>query len=436
MHIESHLSFDVVAVDAADNVTCLVEVTAPTPEGVTERPGQTLIVVLDRSGSMSGEPLETSKASILGLARRLAPQDAFGLVVFDDQADVVAPVRTLADRGADELAPVILGVDAGGSTDLGAGYLLGLREAERALANGLGTTATVLLVSDGHANAGIKDAVQLNGIAAGVYDRSRITTSTLGYGVGYDEMLLEAVTRGGQGTHAFAPDPDAAGLAFSEVVTDLLDKSVIGAQMRIKPQMGLVHTVQVQGALPKYADGDAVVVTLGDMYAGEKRKVLFRLGVPAVPALGLATVADAVFEYTALPELLAHTVTFPIAVNVVPGDQAAGRIPNPLVEVEELLVAISEAKLSATQDLRSGDTASARRKLGNSINSLNDKRKDLAADPSTPAGLTEQLDAVATELLALADSAINEDAMTSSKMMMQSYASSSRNKPRRQQPQP
>lgn len=435
MKISSHLSVDVVAVDAADNVTCLVEVTAPTPDTVTERPGQALIVVLDRSGSMHGEPIETSKTSIIGLTRRLAPQDAFGLVVFDTAADVVAPVRRIADCDRDDLERSIARVESGGSTDLGGGYLLGLREAERAIANGLAATATVLLVSDGHANAGITDAVQLSGVAAGAYDRTRITTSTLGYGTGYDEHLLEALTRGGQGTHAFAPDPDVAGQAFSEVVTDLLDKSVIGAQMRIKPQLGLVNTVQVQGAMPNYADGDAVVVTLGDMYAGETRKVLFRLGVPAVPSLGLATVADCVFEYTAMPELLAHTVTFPIAVNVVPGDQAAGRIPNPIVEVEELLIAISDAKLSATNDLRSGDIDSARAKLGTSITSLNSKRKDLAEGPTPPPpGLTQRLDEAAAELLGLADSAMHEDTMMSSKRFMQSFSATSRNKPRRPQP--
>lgn len=435
MHITSHLNVDVVAVDTADAVTCLVEVTAPMPESIASRPGQALIVVLDRSGSMEGEPFETSKASIIGLTRRLAPQDAFGLVVFDNSAAVAAPVRRMADYLAADLEAGIAALQTGGATDLGGGYLLGLREAERAIANNLAVTATVLLVSDGHANEGLRDPEQLNGLAGGAYDRNRITTSTLGYGVGYDEVLLEALTRGGQGTHAFAPDPDAAGQAFSEVVTDLLDKSVIGAQMRIKPQTGLVDGVLIKGALPNYWDGDAIVVGLGDMYAGETRKVLFRLDVPAVPALGLATVASVVFEYTAMPELLSHTVTFPIAVNVVPGDVAAGRIPNPVVEVEQLLATISEAKLKASQDLREGRVDEARRSFSESITSLNTKRTDLASQPTPPPpGLTEQLDAVAAELLRLAESAIHEDILFSSKMMMDSYAQSSRNRPRRQQP--
>jgi len=67
-----------------------------------------------------------------------------------------------------------------------------------------------------------------------------------------------------------------------------------------------------------------VVVTLGDMYAGETRKVLFRLDVPAVPALGLATVADVVFEYTSMPDLAAHHVTFPISVMATRRVRSAG----------------------------------------------------------------------------------------------------------------
>jgi Ca-activated chloride channel family protein len=46
--------------------------------------------------------------------------------------------------------------------------------------------ATVLLISDGHANVGVTDSDALSAVAADA-QRHAITTSTLGFGLGYDE---------------------------------------------------------------------------------------------------------------------------------------------------------------------------------------------------------------------------------------------------------
>ena len=54
MHITTHLDLDVVALEGDDELSLLVELTAPTPEPATERSPRTLVVVLDRSGSMPG----------------------------------------------------------------------------------------------------------------------------------------------------------------------------------------------------------------------------------------------------------------------------------------------------------------------------------------------------------------------------------------------
>ena len=56
MHVSTHLDIDLVAMDQADEVTCLLELTAPESAATQQRPGRTLMLVLDRSGSMNGEP--------------------------------------------------------------------------------------------------------------------------------------------------------------------------------------------------------------------------------------------------------------------------------------------------------------------------------------------------------------------------------------------
>jgi Ca-activated chloride channel homolog len=343
---------------------------------------------------------------------------------------VVVPVREMRDHDLPTLDIVISRIHPGGSTDLSAGYLLGLRELKRSLRSGEHTGGTVLLVSDGHANAGITDAVQMRDLAATGQNEHRVTTSTLGFGEGYDEVLLEAMTRGGNGTHAFAPDVDAATKEIEGVVSDLLDKSVIAALMRIRPQVGLVEHVQVIQDLPHWSEGDAIVVNLGDMYAGEERKTLFALHVPAITALGTATIADVVFEYTTLPDLKEHEVTIPIAVNVVPGDEARNRVPNPIVDVEHLLVEIDSRKKDVSASLRHGDISSAQRTLAGAIRDLDGKREQVRRS-SNDSSLHLRLEEAAKDLLALADDVRNQDANIASKSVMNSYASTSRGRNQR-----
>lgn len=435
MNITAHLGIDLVALDTADDVTCMVELTAPVSDLDSTRPGQSLVIVLDRSGSMSGEPLEGAKQSIAALIHRLAPQDAFGLVVFDDTADVVVPVRLMRDHDVPMLETMIGRVTSGGMTDLSAGYLLGLRELKRSLRTSGHTGGTVLLVSDGHANAGITDPVQMRDVAGKAFSKHSVTTSTLGYGEGYDEVLLEAITRGGNGSHAFSPDVDSAMKEIQDVVTDLLDKSVVAALMRIRPKADLVAGITVLQDLPHWAESDGVVVNLGDLFSGEQRKTLFTLHVPGIPILGTVTVADVVFEYTSLPDLVEHEITVPLSVNIVPGDEARGRVPNPIVEVEQLMVDIDTRKRDIAASLRSGDSGTAQRTLAGAITDLNDKREEVKR-MSRDGSLHARLDAAARDLLKLADDVRDQDANVASKSMMNSYAATSRGRNMRGQQMP
>ena len=146
---------------------------------------------------MHGAPLEGAKKALVALVRRLEPTDNFGLVTFDDAAQVVVPAGPLTDK--DAIAQI---VHAGGEIDLSAGYLRGLREIRRVARNG----GTVLVISDGHVNTGICDADEFASITANAYSET-IVTSTLGYGQGYDETLLSAIARSGSGNHVFADNP-------------------------------------------------------------------------------------------------------------------------------------------------------------------------------------------------------------------------------------
>jgi Ca-activated chloride channel family protein len=181
----------------------------------------------------------------------------------------------------------------------------------------------------------------------------------VGIGLGYDETLLAALARGGQGGHAFAEDGDAAGAAVAGEIDGLLSRTVQAASVTIRPAAP-VQSITLFNDLPGHVVDGAVVAELGDLWAAECRTILLSLTVPALPALGLARVATLELRYVALPALVEQTVELPLYVNVVPGDEAAGRVPDPKVREEVLFQRTQEAKRAAAAALAGGDHHAAR----------------------------------------------------------------------------
>src|SRR5262245_53769147 len=75
----------------------LARIQAPqAPVDAPPRQSLHLALVLDRSGSMSGEPLEEAKRCARHIVDSLAPGDRAAIVAFDDEIESVAPLTPAA----------------------------------------------------------------------------------------------------------------------------------------------------------------------------------------------------------------------------------------------------------------------------------------------------------------------------------------------------
>jgi Ca-activated chloride channel family protein len=377
MRISAHLDVDVVAVETDDEISVLVELTAP-PAPATEetqpRPVRTLQVVLDRSGSMRGDRLNGAITALQAVVDRLDPTDNFGVVAFDNTVMLPVPAGPLTSKA--DVRRAIGAITAGGNTNLSAGYLRGIQEARR-VAGPAG--ATLLLISDGHANDGVTDLDALGGIAAQAHAQA-VSTTTLGFGLGYDERLMSAIAHGGAGNELFAEESDTAVALISGEVEGLLSLTVQAASLLIRGASP-VRRVRVLNELPVATTGDDVLVELGSFYADEPRRLLLVFEVPALAALGLAEVASLEFTYVELPALVQHTVTVPLYVNVVPADVAAGRVPDPTVRAEAMYQSVQQAKRRVSRHLSEGNVDAAMADLRDAQSTV---RAAMSADLAAP----------------------------------------------------
>ncbi|MGB8020825.1 MAG: VWA domain-containing protein [Candidatus Nanopelagicales bacterium] len=404
MHVNAHLDVDLVAVEATDTVTVMLDLKAPAAaeDPSAPRPEHTAIIVLDRSGSMSGGRLHAAKRAIIDLVARLDDRDHFGLVTFDSQVEVVIPAGKVGALGRESISRTVAAIGTRGMTDLSSGYLRGLQEARRVCGP---AGATIVLLSDGHANSGITDPAQLRKVAANGGAQS-ITTSTIGIGDGYDESLLAEIATGGNGNHSFARDGDSAAAALTGEVEGLLSKTVQAASLLVAPTSDVAQ-IGILNDLPSHAVAGGIMVELGDFYAGEERRLLIELAVPAMAALGLAKAADLTLTYVELPALEQHTVTLPVSVNVVPADVAAGRVPSADVQREKLMLEAQKAKRASEEALAQGDFGAAGASL----------RSAAQAFAASPELLDGELQAEADWLKATESGLASWDAAYSSKRL-------------------
>ena len=219
---------------------------------------------------------------------------------------------------------------------------------------------------------------------------------------------------------------------MGEEAGDLLSKAIINAFVRIKPTdpalldgIGTLHDVR------RWIESDAVgdkvlVIPLGDLYAGETRELLVHFSVPALAALGHHQLAEFTIDYVTLPDLVAQTITWPMAVNVVPGDEASGRVPDPTVTTARLLAEATRAKKEATEALGHGDADSAARLMTEQSGRLQAAIPRIADSMPNAAELRSRLAEEREQLEKLARGAREQDAFQLRKSFVEDVAMESR----------
>jgi Ca-activated chloride channel family protein len=112
-----------------------------------------LAVVLDRSGSMEGAKIEKARQAASIAIDKLADDDIFSLVVYDNETDVlIAPERVGTSSNREELKSRIPRIRPGGGTGLHAGVVLGAKQVRKFFDKE--RVNRVILLSDGIANVG------------------------------------------------------------------------------------------------------------------------------------------------------------------------------------------------------------------------------------------------------------------------------------------
>ena len=99
MNLTTHLEYQLVAQARARELKLLIRLHAPAVQTTTRKP-LNLGVVIDRSGSMSGDKIEHTRKALQTLITHLGPEDHLSLVLFDDHVQVLLEPTRVTDKDA------------------------------------------------------------------------------------------------------------------------------------------------------------------------------------------------------------------------------------------------------------------------------------------------------------------------------------------------
>ena len=292
----------------------LVDLVAPSaPRRDAGRPPVNLAFVLDRSGSMAGAKISTARQAVEDAIARLAPDDRFAVVVYDDQIDIVAESLLATPDNRRRAVESLARVDARNSTNLGEGWLRGCEQVARHLVeNGVNRT---LLLTDGLANVGITDPAELERHASELRQRG-VATSTFGVGADFDERLLQAMADAGGGHFYFIESAAQIRDHMTSEVGESLEVTARGVELLIDAPDGA--TVEALGpwradVRPGPAGCRTTAFSIGDLVSEQRSSVVLRLNFPYGQAGRRHDVAVRVADRDQAFADAASTITFEYA---------------------------------------------------------------------------------------------------------------------------
>jgi Ca-activated chloride channel homolog len=240
-----------------------------------------IALVLDRSGSMSGEKLAYCKKAAQFVVDNLDASDRISIVIYESGVKVLLPATQVTNK--EQIKRMIDGVMVAGGTCMSCGMLSGYDEVKKFFQQQ--HVNRVLLLTDGLANEGISAPRQLDSIANERATKDRITLSTFGVGADFDEKMLTDLAEYGIGNYYFIDKPENISPIFNKELKGLLEVVAQDASITLQLPAG-VSLVKVYGY--KYAQkGNTITIPFRDIFSEELKSVLVevKLTTPAVAPL-------------------------------------------------------------------------------------------------------------------------------------------------------
>ncbi|MDZ4849189.1 MAG: VWA domain-containing protein [Pirellulaceae bacterium] len=195
-----------------------------------EKPSLAMVLVIDKSGSMSGDKIEMAKSASQAAVELLGRRDQAAVIAFDGDTYLISDMQSASNKV--KLNDEISRIDAGGGTTM----YPAMEMSYEMLMSASAKLKHVILLTDGVSSPG-----DFEGLAQTMAS-AKMTVSTVAIGDGSATDLLEAIARTGKGRYYLTNDPSQVPQIFAkETVT--ASKSAIDEQPFVPVVIRATHAL-------------------------------------------------------------------------------------------------------------------------------------------------------------------------------------------------
>ena len=236
---------------------------SPEIKAGNERPKKTVLLVMDRSGSMSGQKIEQVRAALKHVLNNLREGDLFNIIAFDSEVESFRPeLQRYNEKTRREALGFAEGLYAGGSTNINEALRVSLGQL-----NDAGRPSYVVFLTDGLPTVGETNEMR---IVANSKEFNKVHARIFCFGVGYDlnARFLDKLVRENFGQSEYVrPDEN-----IEEHVARLYNRieSPVLTGMKMRYDFDTVKTEEgspISRVYPREA---------GDLFAGDQLVVVGR----------------------------------------------------------------------------------------------------------------------------------------------------------------
>jgi Ca-activated chloride channel family protein len=252
-------------------------------EATWRREPLNLIAVIDKSGSMAGEPLALVKRSLHGLIRNLEEGDQLSIVLYGDTAHVHLHPTRASTATLPALLRAVEAIESAGSTYMEKGLTVGYDLARKTKGQFEGITR-VALFTDERPNVGHTDAGSFVAMARAASVEG-IGLTTIGVGVQFDSGLATELSSTRGGNLFFLDGPEAADKLFTDELDYMVSELAHDLRVTLKPSDGLkiAGVYGVPGEVLGWHDATSVTITVPTLFLSRQGGGLFVSLAPTDP---------------------------------------------------------------------------------------------------------------------------------------------------------
>ena len=247
-----------------------------------KRPASNLVFLIDVSGSMqSPDKLPLLKQSMATMVEQLDERDRVAIVVYAGSEGVALPSTRLDAEGRATVLAALSKLEAGGSTNGGAGikraYELAMKEK---IAGGVNR---VILATDGDFNVGVTGQESLVEL---VKDRAKsgVYLTVAGFGTGnLNDAMMDAITHDGNGNYFYIDSEREGRKVFLKNLTGTLVTIAkdVKIQVEFNPaKVGSYRLIGYANRVLRNEDFNNDKVDAGDIGAGHTVTAFYELTPP------------------------------------------------------------------------------------------------------------------------------------------------------------